>query len=302
MYDVQKSFQAASVEEALMLMSQNPGAVIVCGGTDVMIRMKERKLRDAILISILNIPQLCGVQKDENGDLLIGPGTCFDDIYRSECVRKTVPCLAEACNMVGSPQIRHIATIGGNICNGAVSADSVPALLALNAELTLTSLDNERIVPITQFHTGPGKTVLRQGHEILTCIRIRRENYEEHGGCYLKFGQRNAMEISTLGCAVNCSMKEDGTIADFCLAYGVAAPRPIRCFKTEAFAVGKRPSKSFFSALRETALEETQPRDSWRASRELREQLIRELTERAARKAIFAAGGVIDGESHSCEC
>ena len=98
MYDVQKSFQAASVEEALMLMSQNPGAVIVCGGTDVMIRMKERKLRDAILISILNIPQLCGVQKDENGDLLIGPGTCFDDIYRSECVRKTVPCLAEACN------------------------------------------------------------------------------------------------------------------------------------------------------------------------------------------------------------
>ena len=223
--------------------------------------------------------------------MLIGPGVCFDDIYTSVLVRRCVPMLAEACNQVGSPQIRHVATIGGNLCNGAVSADSVPSLLALDAELRLTSLQGERIVPVTEFHTGPGKTVLDKGREILTSIRIRKESYKNHGGKYLKFGQRNAMEISTLGCAVNCKLAEDGTIAQFAIAFGVAAPKPIRCPKAEAMMLGKKPNEALLAQLREAVLQETSPRDSWRASKELRVQLIQELAARATAAAIKEAGG-----------
>ena len=293
MYDIKKTFHAGSVQRALELLEENPGAILTAGGTDVMIRLKERKLQQATLISLLDIPELCTIRLDENGDLLIGAGVCFHSIYTSELVNRCTPMLAQACNMVGSPQIRNIATIGGNLCNGAVSADSVPALLVLDAELTLVSLSGVRVVPVTQFHTGPGKTVLAAGHEILTQIRIRRDNYENHGGKYLKFGQRNAMEISTLGCAVNCSLNADGSIRSFAIAFGVAAPRPIRCPKAEALMRGKMPTQALLQELREAVALETQPRDSWRASRQLRVQLIREQAVRAARAAILSAGGSI---------
>lgn len=294
MYDILETFRANSVQEALTLLQAHPGAVVVCGGTDVMIHMKERKLRQATLISIMEVPELQGIRLDGNGDLLIGPGTCFDAIYTDPLARRCVPMLADACNQVGSPQIRHVATIGGNLCNGAVSADSVPSLLALDAELTLTSLQGERVVRAVDFHTGPGQTVLQKDRELLTCIRIRRAAYENHSGKYIKFGQRNAMEISTLGCAVNCAMAPDGTIADFAIAFGVAAPRPIRCPASERMMIGSRPTHALLKKLRRQALSETTPRDSWRASLELRQQLICELAERAARSAIEQAGGTID--------
>ena len=202
--------------------------------------------------------------------------------------------LADACNQVGSPQIRSVATIGGNLCNGAVSADSVPSLLVLNAELELTSLEGKRVVKAVDFHTGPGKTVLETDRELVTGIRIPKASYEGHGGKYLKFGQRNAMEIATLGCAVNCALSPDGTIRDFAIAFGVAAPRPIRCAKAESLMLGRRPTGALLKELRRAVLLECAPRESWRASLELRTQLIQELAERASRCAIEHAGGNLD--------
>ena len=293
MYDIKATYNAKSVREALRLLSENEGAAIVCGGTDVMIRIRELKLRRATLISILDIPELCEIRLDTNEDLLIGPGCCFAAICGNNLIRTHVPMLADACNQVGSPQIRNIATIGGNICNGAVSADSVPALMVLDALLELTGTDGTRVVPIREFHTGPGKTILKADSEILTCIRILREKYAGHGGCYLKFGMRNAMEISTLGCAVNAALAEDGTIRDFAIAFGVAAPTPVRCPEAESAVIGKKPTPDVIRELRSAVLRETSPRDSWRASKELRIQLIRELSERATVQAIENCGGGI---------
>lgn len=293
MYDIKTTFRAESVQDAVRLLSENQGAVIVCGGTDVMIRLRELKLRQATLISILDIPELCGVRLEENGDLLIGAGTCFSLLHSDPLIRRCVPILAEASRQVGSPQIRNIATIGGNICNGAVSADSAPSLLVLDARLELASPGGSRTLPIRDFYTGPGKTVLKAEEEILTGIRIPREKYAEHGGCYLKFGMRNAMEISTLGCAVNLALFADGTIRDFAIAFGVAAPTPIRCPKAEAMMIGKKPCRATIQALQDAVILETQPRESWRASKELRLQLIRELSARATTQAIETLGGEI---------
>ena len=199
--------------------------------------------------------------------------------------------LASACHQVGSPQIREMATIGGNLCNGAVSADSAPALYALDAELEVLSQTGVRRIPVCGFHTGPGRTVLGPG-DLLLRIRIPRASYEDHGGCYLKFGQRNAMEISTLGCAVNVALTEDRTrIRRAAVAYGVAAPVPVRCYETEARLAGMETGGEALRVLRATVLSQLSPRDSWRASRELREQLIRELGCRALRQAIQQAGG-----------
>ena len=283
MYDVRETFQAASAEEVLELLEARPGAVLVAGGTDVMIRLKKRKLKDAVLIGLQKVSELQGVSLEPDGALCIGAGCTFAELEQHELLLKCVPMLAAACHQVGSPQIREMATIGGNLCNGAVSADSAPALYALDAELEVLSRSG--------VHTGPGKTVLGAG-DLLLRIRIPRASYEGHGGCYLKFGQRNAMEISTLGCAVNVALTEDRTrIRQAAVAYGVAAPVPVRCYETEARLAGMEAGGEALRVLRTTVLSQLSPRDSWRASRELREQLVRELGCRALRQAIQQAGG-----------
>lgn len=290
MYDLKAVLRANSVDEALRLLGENPGAIPVAGGTDVLLHVKHGKLPKAVLVTIQDIPELCGVRMEDSGDIVIGPGTCFARLERDPILLQWTPMLANACRQVGSPQIREMATIGGNICNGAVSADSVPSLLALDAQLELTSPSGTVTRPLEGFHTGPGRTALEPG-TLLTAIRIPRAAYAGCGGCYLKFGQRQAMEISTLGVAARVRLDDAGRVAEIALAYGVAAPVPVRCRNTEALLTGRALDDEFFHDLRQHVLEELNPRNSWRASKELRIQLIREQSCRAVRQAAAEAGG-----------
>lgn len=294
MYDIRESYIAHTTEEALELLSAHEGMIPVAGGTDILIKVRERKLKQASLVSILGIDELKTISVDADGTICIGSVCNFTQITQNPEILEKIPMLAAACRQVGSPQIRNVATIGGNICNGAVSADSVPPLYALDAELVLRSGSGMRVVPIRAFHTGPGKTVLKRD-ELLVQIRIPRSSYEFHGGCYIKFGQRKAMEIATLGCAVNVSLTADKRcLQTIAIAYGVAAPTPVRCPKTEELLTGMEIGPELFRIGRENILTELQPRNSWRASRELRVQLIRELLIRALGAAIRSAGGEAD--------
>ncbi len=295
MYDVKTLYKAASVQDALSHLQDQPEALVVNGGTDVMIRLRERKLKEASLISIMGIDGLKGIALGENDDIIIGAGACFNDICKSDIIGKRVPALVRACNQVGSPQIRYVATIGGNICNGAVSADSVPALLVYEARLILESLAGIRAVPLESFHMGPGKVAFDRQREILTTIVIPAEAYKGYSADYIKFGQRNAMEIATLSCAASlCLSPDKAHVGNIRLAFGVAAEKPLRCYKTEAALAGRLPDADFFALLRKTALSELNPRESWRASKELRVQLIKTLATRAVENAYRTAGGRYD--------
>lgn len=289
MYDIQQAFRASTLAEALSLYEAHPTAIFCAGGTDVMIRLRHFKEQNATIISLLDVAQLKGVALESNGDITIGAGTSFGILASHPLLLEKVPHLAYSCSQVGSPQIRAVATIGGNICNGAVSADSVPALLTLDAQLTLVSGSGTRTIPLAQFHTGPGKTQRNPG-EILTTICIPAQAYVG-GGMYIKSGQRNAMEIATLGCAAHVTLDTEGTVTRIALAYGVAAPTPIRCHQTESLLTGRKIDDAFYQTLRQNVVTELSPRDSWRASKTLRIQLIKELGQRAVAGAIAANGG-----------
>lgn len=207
--------------------------------------------------------------------------------------------LSAACNQVGSPQIRHIATIGGNLCNGAVSADSVPSLYALDAKLVIKNKNGEHIIPIEGFHTGPGETIINGKPEVLTSIIIPYNNFAKCGNCYIKFGQRKAMEIATLNCAVNLRLASDKSIDFIHIAYGVAAPIPVRVKKLEKMLMGKYVDESFYDLIKENASKELSPRGGWRASLELREQLIGVLGVRAAENAVDMARRQMDNGNNS---
>ena len=294
MYDIGKFYQAADVEDAVRALVEDPEAVVISGGSDVLIKIREGKLAGCSLVSIHGIKELEGIRMEEDGTIVIGPATTFSHITNNDIIQKHIPMLGDAVDMAGGPQLRNIGTIGGNVCNGVTSADSASSLCCLDAVLVLKGPDSVREVPISQWYTGPGRTV-RNHDEVLTAIRIKKENYQGYGGQYIKYGKRNAMEIATLGCAVSVKLTEDKKhIQDLRLAYGVAAPSPIRCHTTEEAVKGMETGEALAQAVGKGALEEVNPRSSWRASREFRLQLVEELGRRAVKQAVINAGGEWD--------
>lgn len=155
MFDIKSFYEAKDVKDAVEALVREPEAEVISGGTDVLIRVREGKDAGRALVSIHNIKELKGVKVLENGDLWIGAATAFSHITNDPTIQKLVPMLGEAVDMVGGPQIRNTGTIGGNICNGATSADSAASMWTLNALIQLEGPEGHREVPIHEFYTGP---------------------------------------------------------------------------------------------------------------------------------------------------
>ena len=295
MYDIEKLYQAKDIGDAIRALKEDPEAVVISGGSDVLIKVREGKLAGCSLVSIHGIKELEGVRMEEDGTIVIGPATTFSHVTNNRIIQKYIPILGDAVDQAGGPQLRNIGTVGGNVCNGVTSADSASSFCCLDAVLVVEGPEGVREIPIREWYTGPGKTV-RQHDEILTAIRIRKESYEGFGGHYIKYGKRKAMEIATLGCAVRVKLSQDKKrIEDVRLGYGVAGPTPLRCRKAEDGLKGRAVNDSeAVLAFGKAALEEVNPRSSWRASKEFRLQLIEELSKRALAEAIKKAGGAIN--------
>lgn len=294
MYDINKITVASTVQEAVAALKADENAIVISGGSDVLIKIREGKLAGSNLVSIHDIKELKGVSLLADGTIKIGPATCFSHIAKNDIILKNIPALAGAVDQVGGPQIRNIGTIGGNVCNGVTSADSASTLMVLEAELELTGENGVRTVPIGEFYTGPGKTV-RTHTEIMTAIYVRPQSYKGFGAHYIKYAQRNAMDIATLGCAVNVKLSENKkTIEEMRIAFGVAAPVPVRCPEAEKAICGKPITPDTINSIGALAVTEVNPRTSWRASKEFRLGLVKELSCRVLKQAILNAGGEIN--------
>lgn len=289
MYDIRGYYDAETVSEATALLADNPNLKVIAGGTDVLIKMHGGQLEDAELLSLRKIKSLENIRVAEDGTIIIGAMATFSMIFHNPILKDLVPILTEAAVSMGGPQIRNIATIGGNVCNGATSADSASSLFALNAQLKLQAKNGERVVPIREFYLGPGKVALNPG-EILTEILIAPEDYKGFGGQYIKFAMREAMDIATLGVAVVCKVQGEN-FAEVRIGLGVAGPTPLRCLEAEEYAKGKKISFETLAEIGKLAVKSTKARTSWRASKEYREHLVEELTQRALKIAVVNAGG-----------
>ena len=158
MFDIKSFYEAKDVADAINALVKNPDAEIISGGTDVLIRVREGKDAGRSVVSIHNIEALKGVRLLDDGDLWIGAGTAFSHITNDALIQKYIPMLGDAVDMVGGPQIRNTGTIGGNICNGATSADSASTMWTLEADVLLEGPEGKRRVPVCEFYTGPGRT------------------------------------------------------------------------------------------------------------------------------------------------
>ena len=293
MYDMKALYEADTVENAVKLRLEHPEAQIIAGGSDVLIQMREGKRAGKELISIYMINEMRGVSLDEEEAIRIGSLTSFSHITKDPIIQKYINVLGEAVDMVGGPQIRNIATIGGNTCNGVTSADSASTLFAWDAIIELTGPEGIRRIPISDFYIKAGTVDIREG-ELQTAVIIPKKSYEGYKGHYIKYANRNAMDIATTGCSVNVKLSEDKkTVEDIRIAYGVAGPIPMRTKRAENLAKGQQGSKELAEAFGKEVLSDINPRDSWRASKDFRKHVAVEMATRCFIESVKLSGGEI---------
>lgn len=291
MFNIESYQKAGSIQEAVALLSTDPQARLIAGGTDVLVKLHKGKPGFGRLVDIHDVAELDFIRMAGNGDLVIGPGCCFSRVIESEPVRTHIPVLADALSAIGGPQVRNMGTIGGNICNGVPSADSATPLFALNAVLRIQGPDGASQMPIQDFFLGPGKVALNPA-QMITAITITRSNYEGLHGHFYKYAMRDAMDIATIGCSAVCRVNGD-RLEELRLAFAVAAPVPLRCTRTEQQASGKHIDEALIDQIGTEVLSDVRPRTSWRATKAFRLQIIGTLARRAVREAIIKAGGIL---------
>jgi len=291
MFNFKSYKKAESVEEAIRLLQENPEAKLIAGGTDVLIKLHKGKGRFHHLVDIHDIAELNFIRLTDDGDLVIGPTACFTSVCESPLILQHVPVLSEAIQTIGGPQVRNMATIGGNLCNGVPSADSATPLLCLNAQLTIAGTDGLRQMPLEDFFLGPGRVALEH-HEIVTAITVTRNNYAGYFGHFYKYAMRAAMDIATIGCTAVCRVEND-ILQDLRMAFGTAAPVPVRCVATEKKASGRLVNQKLLDEIAKVVVKDVKPRDSWRAAKDFRLQIIRTLARRVLKQAVLNAGGTI---------
>ena len=288
MKDVQY-FAPGTLREALKLLGQHGARIrVLAGGTDLVRNMNlELKLPDNILwIGKLGLEYI----RQEKGLIHIGAATRMQTAGDSRLLQNKASALAQAAGKLAAPPVRSLATLGGNICNASPAADTVCAMLALGAELVISSKAGKRIVPLEKFFRGPGKTVLKPG-EMLTEIRLRPTRNKE-GSAYAKVGRRQALTLAVLNAAARVRLDGKGHCAEVSIAIGAAAPKPLRAHKAEAALRGKPVSAETIAAAAEVAAAEIKPIDDVHGTAWYRRQLTRVLVARVLARAAGLGEGV----------
>ena len=275
-----------SIKEAISLLAKyGPKAKVIAGGTDLISEMRWGEWRPQYVLGLSQIPGLDEIQFDKTTGLRMGAACTIGEIERSKVIKEYYPLLAQAASVLGSMEIRNRATIGGNLCTAAPSADMPPSLLVLGAKAVIATQKGEKVVALEDLFTGPKKTILNHG-EIL--VRLEIPPMEPNSaGEYIKFGRRNAMEIAMIGVAALITLENgNSTCKAARLAFATAAPTPIRSKEAEKVLTGKKLVREIIELAAETASKEASPRTSWRTTEEYRRDLIRVLTGRAIQKAL----------------
>jgi carbon-monoxide dehydrogenase medium subunit len=277
--------EPSTLEEALALLVQNTKeTVIIAGGTDVMVRIRNGELRPRMLLSISRLEEIHSAQVSPKGGLWIGALTTFSTLLSSPIVRRRYPILADMAATMGTPQVRNLASVGGNICNASPSADSAPAFMCLNGVAHIRDVNGERIVPLSGFFTGPGSTVL-ESWELLSAIEVPPLP-EGSVATYAKVGRNHGGDLAVVGLAiVGYPTAENPSRHAFRIALGAVAPTPIRAFTSEAILAESVEDQAVEEAC-EAAVAAISPIDDIRASASYRTMVVRNLMRRGIRSVM----------------
>ena len=282
--------EPATIEEAVSLLTKYDGrAKVIAGGTDLVVQMREKAVKPDYVIDIVNIPGLDYINYDEKQGLSIGALTTISSLEKSAELRMKYPVISLAASKLGSVAIRNLGTLGGNLCNAAPSAEMAPALIGLSADAKIVGPGGERIVPLENFFTGPGSTVLKKGG-LLVEVQVP-VSLPGTRGVYLKHAIRGMVDLAIVGVAVVIVIEpRDGVCQDIKVTLGAVAPTPMRAHSAEGVIKGRRIDEGLIEKSAEAASAEARPISDVRASAEYRSEMVKVFTRWALRQVTVETG------------
>jgi carbon-monoxide dehydrogenase medium subunit len=276
-----------TIPEALTFLEQyGDQAKILSGGQSLIPMMKLRLARPAYIVDINRISGLSYI-KEDGGFLKIGGLTREAEIEASPLVRSKYPLLLDTAAVIADPQVRNLATVGGNLAHGDPANDHPAAMMALGAQIVATGKKGERVIPVESFFVTLFTTAL-QPREILTEIRVPSPP-PRSGGAYLKV-ERKVGDFATAAVAVQLTLDDKGAVQKAGIAMTNVGPTPLKARKAEDFLRGKKPDSAAITQAAQLAADESQPSPDLRGPAEYKKGLVKELAKRAITRALERAG------------
>jgi carbon-monoxide dehydrogenase medium subunit len=276
---------AGTIHEVVGLLSSNNGRTrIFCGGTDLLVQLRENRRRADLLIDVKRIPELTSITYDQQAGLRLGAAASCHQICSNRFVLENYPGLVDAIQLIGGMQIQYRASLGGNLGNASPAADSIPALIVHRAVCVIAGPNGTRRLPVEQFCIAPGKNALEAG-ELLIAVQVPPPE-RSFGAHYLRFIPRNEMDIAVVGAGASVTL--DGSkqrILSARIALGAVAPTPLFVEEAGAFLAGKEITPENIQEAARIAQAAARPISDLRGTAEHRKHLCAVLTRRALEKA-----------------
>ncbi len=285
-----------SLREATAILSNRDlGARPMAGGTDLLVQLRAGRLDLNLIVDIKRIPETSQLAYNPVEGLTLGSAVTCCRVYEDQVIQEFYPALIDSASLIGGVAVQGRATIGGNVCNAAPSGDTLPTLIVLEANCRIFGPRGERIVPVEQFFTGPGATVLERD-ELLVSMHIPPPS-PNSGVRYLRFIPRNEMDIAVVGVGAKVGLSDDlQRIVSARIALGAVAPTPILIREAGEALIGKSPTEESFSKAAAVAQEAACPITDMRGTIAYRRHLVSILVKRALLDAVERARSTAKGK------
>ena len=276
-----------TLESAVALLSGAQGlAKLLAGGTDLLVQMRGGRVEPGLLVDIKGISEMRSIV-EENGGFRFGAAVTCMELVEHEVFAATWPGVTDAVKLIGSIQVKGRATVGGNLCNASPAADSVPALIAAGASVSIVGPNGRREARVEDIATGPGKTSLAKGEIVTSFLLPRRPPHS--GDAYLRFTPRTEMDIAVVGAGVNLTLNEKGVCSQARVSLGAVAERALLVSEAAAVLIGSKVDAAALERLGAAASAACRPIDDKRGTKEYRIKVAGVMARRAAEIALDRA-------------
>lgn len=278
-----------TLDEASELLARySPDVRALAGGTDLLVDLKAGRVKARHVVSLNRIEEMRGLRK-EGAFFLVGALTTPNELAASPIVQARFPAVLDALRELAAPQVRNMATVGGNITSAIPSADLPPILIGLHADVILRSRAGRRCVPLDSFFLGPRRSIMQPG-EILTVIRLP-EPPEGFGAAYARFALRQANACAVAGVAASLTLDRKGIVSAARVVLGAVGPTPLLVDSAAGSLIGRSPTEDAMEAAANAAMEAASPISDIRGSADYRRDIVGVLTRRALASAHRRASG-----------
>jgi CO/xanthine dehydrogenase FAD-binding subunit len=282
-YEAPQTLEAASA----LLAKASGVARVLAGGTDLLIQMKNDMVEPDLVVDIKNIPEMRQIA-EEKGRFRVGAAVTGMEVMEHEGFNAAWPGVVDGVSLIGSIQIRGRATVGGNLCNASPAADSVPALIAAGAVVSIAGPGGRREIPVEDIAVAPGRTSLAKGEIVVSFLFP--EKAPRSSGAYLRFTPRTEMDIAVVGAGIELTLDGSGICTRAKVALGAVAARVLVVPEAAAALIGSRVDEAALAKLAAAASAAAKPIDDKRGTKDFRTDVAGVLARRAALKAAERAG------------